>query len=104
MKKAKQTHHKRRPTPKNRSLVSVIFVGFGVIVAGVTLLLLSRGQQSTYEPMIKGSPRLEVDQEEVNYGNVRFETPVESVFRVTNVGDQPLKLLGEPVIELLEGC
>jgi hypothetical protein len=78
-------------------------VGFAAIVVGIGLLLLNR-VQPTYESIVDGSPRLKVDQEEVDFGNVRFETPVEAIFRVTNVGDQPLKMLGEPTVELLEGC
>ena len=55
-------------------------------------------------PVVTGAPRVVVDQELVDYGEVKFDTSIETVFRVRNVGDQPLKILGEPQVELVEGC
>ena len=49
-------------------------------------------------------PRISVDQELFDYGDVTFNTPIETVVRVTNVGDQVLALERTPAVELVEGC
>ena len=33
-----------------------------------------------------------------------FGTPVHETFRLSNAGNQPLQILGEPRVELVEGC
>jgi hypothetical protein len=40
----------------------------------------------------------------VDEGYVRFNVPVRTTFRLSNVGDQPLQILGQPQVELVEGC
>ena len=77
----------------------------GALVALVSLILIAlANRQPTYTAAVKGEPRAEIDQTEIAHGDVRFETPVESVFRVRNVGDQSLQILGEPWVEVVEGC
>jgi len=53
---------------------------------------------------VSGAPRLAVDQTEIDEGYVIIGSPVRTTFRLSNVGDQPLKLLGEPEVELELGC
>jgi hypothetical protein len=45
-----------------------------------------------------------VDREQVDLGNVQLGQTAEVSFRVTNVGDQPLRFSEVPYIEVLEGC
>lgn len=77
------------------SLVVVVFTLLG-------LYLASRGP--AYVPEITGGAHVAVDKEEVDYGDVKFDTTVVSEFKVKNVGDEPLIILGEPVVEIVEGC
>lgn len=49
-------------------------------------------------------PRLSVAQDIFDYGDVKVNQPVEAVFRVTNVGDKPLQILEQPLVEVVEGC
>lgn len=51
-----------------------------------------------------GTPRLEVDQIVVDEGDVKIDTMVRTSFRLTNAGDAPLQILGEPQVQLVEGC
>jgi hypothetical protein len=51
-----------------------------------------------------GAPRLGVDQTVIDEGYVKFNVPVRTVFELSNVGDQPLTILGEPTVQLVEGC
>jgi hypothetical protein len=54
-------------------------------------------------PEVEGAPKLAVDQTVVDEGYVKFNVPVRTTFRLSNVGDQPLKIEAAPV-ELVEGC
>jgi hypothetical protein len=55
-------------------------------------------------PIVRGSPRLAVDRTLADEGYVKLNTPVRSKFRLSNVGDQPLRILEEPRVELVQGC
>lgn len=101
MKKPKSSTKTTPPRPA--WLLPVIIVGaIAAILAVVALVTGSRDEP--FEPQVTGAPRAEVDQTSIDHGSVRFEQPVESVFRVRNVGDQPLMILGEPRVQLMEGC
>jgi hypothetical protein len=75
-----------------------------VSLGGVLLWLVSSSRTDNFTPEITGAPSVEVAQERVDYGDVRVNTPVETAFRVRNVGDETLVILGEPQVELVEGC
>jgi hypothetical protein len=47
---------------------------------------------------------MEIAQERVDYGDVKVNTPIETIFHIRNVGDQPLQILGEPQVEVVRGC
>lgn len=49
-------------------------------------------------------PRISVDQDRIDYGNVKLNTTVETAVRVRNIGNQVLALNQNPVVELIEGC
>lgn len=103
------TKRKRR-SKQNKVVVRPLWVlvgaAIGVILFGVGGLLLSQqeGAPADFVPEVSGAPRVAVSEDRVDYGNVRLNTTIETVFRVRNVGDQPLFILGEPQVELIEGC
>lgn len=51
-----------------------------------------------------GGPRLAVDQAVIDEGYIKLGTPIRTTFRLKNTGNQPLHILGEPVVQLVEGC
>lgn len=55
-------------------------------------------------PEVVGAPRLAVDQEVIDEGYIKLDNTIRTTFRLRNVGDQPLHILGEPAVELVEGC
>ena len=57
-----------------------------------------------FTPAVNGGPRVEVPQDYVDYGEVKLGEFIKTVFEVRNVGDQTLTILGEPRVELIEGC
>jgi hypothetical protein len=58
-----------------------------------------------FAPTFTDGPRVEVLPTDVlDYGDVEFNKMVNAVFTVRNVGDEPLVVLGEPQVELIQGC
>ena len=53
---------------------------------------------------ISGQPSLKVDQELIDYGDVKVNTNLTFDIELTNVGDQPLEISEPPYIEVKEGC
>jgi len=45
-----------------------------------------------------------VDQEVIDYGDVKLETNLTFAVKVTNTGDGTLRFREEPYIEVREGC
>ncbi len=99
---------------KNRSKNSAApprqFSWLGIVGGGAVLLILAGlalsgvSNNPAAAPQADGTPRLVVDQTTVDHGYVKFSTPVQATFKLSNQGSQPLQILGEPKVELIEGC
>ena len=81
------------------------------IVAGVLLFSVGGivvwsglGGRKTVAPQVTGAPSLVIDQTTIDEGEVKLGQTIRSAFRLQNVGDQPLQILGEPQVEVVEGC
>ncbi len=53
---------------------------------------------------VTGQPKLAVDREQIDFGKVPLDKTVKATFKLTNVGDQPLQILSQPVVEVKQGC
>lgn len=51
-----------------------------------------------------GTPSLAVDQQRIDYGDVKFGVDKSFAIKVTNTGDGTLRFKEAPHIEVLEGC
>jgi hypothetical protein len=51
-----------------------------------------------------GTPSIVVDQQKIDYGDVKFGINKAFAIKVTNTGDGTLRFREEPYIEILEGC
>jgi len=51
-----------------------------------------------------GTPSIVVDQQKIDYGDVKFGVNKTFAIKVTNTGDGTLRFKEEPYIEVLEGC
>jgi hypothetical protein len=51
-----------------------------------------------------GTPSIAVDQQKIDYGNVKFGVEKSFAIQVTNTGDGILRFKEGPYIEVLEGC
>ena len=100
---------KTLPSAKKRSYVPFLLLGGGALLALVVgILVLSKpGAQSspTATPaQVTGKPQVALDKTQIDFGQVKLGKTVQATFRVSNVGDQPLKIVEEPLVEVQRGC
>ena len=51
-----------------------------------------------------GTPSITVDQQTIDYGDVKFNVEKTFAIKITNTGDGTLRFTEDPYIEILEGC
>ena len=100
-KNIKQSHgHRRKKSFPTWGIIVLI----GMFLAA-SLPLLGRIGSSKVAIEVTGAPKIKVDREYFDYGNVKNGgTPIRTVIQVSNVGDQTLIFSEAPYIENLEGC
>jgi len=78
---------------------SWIFLALGCVLVLVAILLSTRQGGGD-----DGTPSITVDQEQIDYGDVKFDIPKTFAIKVTNTGDSTLRFREEPYIQVMEGC
>ena len=97
--KRKKNTGQRTSSRRPKWLPIVVALALALIVIGAAALLISDNAQ-----LITGTPRLVVEQTVIDEGYQTINTPVRTSFNIRNEGDGPLRVLGEPQVELVEGC
>lgn len=97
-------HKTKKVVKKRASRWPLAAALVGVLLITAALLLSGKDEASEYTAKVKGQPAIEVDQKEVDYGDVKLGSMIKTSVRVTNVGDQPLRFSGRPYVELIDGC
>jgi len=87
---------------RNLTPLWIALAGLGLILFAFWTFWSSRQLNSNLE--VAGQPKLRVDQELINYGDVRLGTTIRSEITLTNTGDQPLVFKRKPYVEVREGC
>ena len=105
MSKKSRKHRRQRRFP----IFWVLAIGGLLLVAGAILLSrpggTSGGGTATLAPIqVQGQSSIRVDQQEINFGDVKLNVQQTFTITVTNVGDQPLRFAQAPHIEVVEGC
>jgi len=97
-----------KPPPPKRNNLPLYLAGGAllVIIIGVVLFALTgRGSSGTSSPaQVTGQAKLAVDQQKIDFGKVPLDIPIKATFKLSNVGDQPLQILNQPVVEVKQGC
>lgn len=97
-------HRDYAPMLSNKWLKSI---GIGIIlIFGIFLIRANTPAPApaNFGAQVKGAPKIGVDKDTVDLGYIKNGTTVEVMFRVRNMGDQLLKILNEPRVEVVEGC
>jgi hypothetical protein len=91
-----------RQKKRNSSLplIALLVGGLILVLAAFGFSLLNRNDAGEGG----GDPAIAVDQERIDYGDVKLDTPLTFQFKVTNTGSGTLKFTQEPYIEVVEGC
>ena len=84
-------YKKGRRQQKNAISPLVVIVGGGILLIAALFIALSNGDGG-------GTPALAVDQEVIDYGDVKLETNLTFAVTVTNTGDGTLRFREEPYI------
>ncbi|RPI30196.1 MAG: DUF1573 domain-containing protein [Chloroflexota bacterium] len=100
--KAERTANRLRQ--RRQRAIAMMALG-GVLLLALAALLFKQLQPAPkIDSEVTGAPSLRVDQEKIDLGDVKLGQTVSATFRLTNVGDEPLKLVKDPYIEVVEGC
>jgi cell division septal protein FtsQ len=95
---------KSRPNPKQRLLPLFLALAGLVLVMFGGWALLSNNAQTKANIEVKGAPRLKVEKEIIDHGDVKLGTQIRDDVTITNTGDQPLHFTQAPYLEVKEGC
>ena len=94
-----QKESRKTSTPLLLSLAS------GLVLIGVIAFAIFANAPTPKAAIeVNGAPRLKVDKEKVELGDRKLGTDVEVTLAVTNIGDQPLRFVETPYVEIIEGC
>ena len=88
--------HKRQK--QKQKFPGILLVLGGVFVALAVFLFARQGSDGG------GTPSIMVDQQKIDYGEVKFGVNKTFAIKVTNTGDGTLRFREQPYIEIVEGC
>ena len=88
--------HRKQKQRKSFPWPLVVFGGLLLIVAAFFFANQS-GDGS-------GTPSIAVDQQKIDYGDVKFNVEKTFTIKITNKGDGTLRFKEDPYVEVLEGC
>ena len=96
----------RKDKPSSLQSLWPWLAGIGVLalIVGGVVVWTTSSPETAVTPQVVGAPKLVVDQTVVDEGYLQYNVPVRTTYRLSNVGDQPLKIVGQPMVELAEGC
>jgi hypothetical protein len=88
--------HKRQ---KQKQKFPWLFLALGGVFVALAVFLFARQGGDG-----GGTPSIAVDQQRIDYGDVKFNVEKTFAIKVTNTGDGTLRFKEDPYIEVLEGC
>lgn len=108
-KRSAQSHKNHHKKNAGHTINWRLWGGLAAVLAivGAAVVLLKGGGDgipADFVPEVIGAPRVAVAQEVYDYGDVKLDTTIETVVDIQNVGDETLEILGEPQVQVLEGC
>ena len=96
---------KRKVVNQKKTISAPVFI---LMFGGALVLLVAAGILFVFHGLDSGNrsgtPALTVDQDTIQYGDVKLNTNLTFEIKVTNSGDGTLRFKEEPYIEVREGC
>ncbi len=93
---------KRIPKKISSKLLVSLVIGGALLFAVAVFFVFGGGDGGGTLQL--GTPRLVVDQQKIDYGDVKFDTLKTFAVKVTNTGDGALRFKEAPYIQVMEGC
>lgn len=93
----KQDRHITREQKKSFPWILLALGGAFIVVTAFLFARQGGGDGS-------GTPSIAVDQQQIDYGDVKFGVEKTFAVKVTNSGDGTLRFKETPYIQVLEGC
>jgi hypothetical protein len=105
-----RSKRRRSPPPRRGLPVAWLLGGAGLLAIMAAVILLTRPGSNGQTPAAEAGdqagagPRLALDREEIDFGQVPVDQMVQAEFTISNNGDQALQILEQPVVQVKEGC
>jgi len=102
----RKSHARQKPLAKRSPVLPLLLLLAGLILVAGAFFAFNQSNKKGNNPSSQagGEPSLNVDQEKIDLGDVTLGEWVSASFLVSNAGDQPLKILKDPYIEVAAGC
>lgn len=104
MAKSRGSASNGRHIQRKNNKTPLFFVIGGAVILLFAAFFAFQKKTTPFTPEVSGGPGLKTNKEKVDLGDVKLGNPVEVSFTITNVGDQPLRFLEKPYVEIKEGC
>lgn len=104
MSQNKPNRYSKKRHRQNKRWLPVLLALGGVLLLSLAFLAFRRDPTPKAAIEVTGAPSLQVDQEIIDLGDMKFNQPAQVSFQITNVGDQTLRFTKDPYIEVVEGC
>jgi hypothetical protein len=100
----KSKRNRRRQSAWSRYWPLLVAAGGLLLVLGAIWATRGGNTAGRAPVEVAGAPSLKVDQDRIELGDIRLGQWVTTSFKLTNIGDQPLRFTDQPFIEVAAGC
>jgi hypothetical protein len=99
----------KKKAPARQTPALWLMIAGGVLLLGVVVFAIVSAQAGNKNPSSAaasdgGAPKLVVDQEKIDFGDVPMNKTVTATFKIKNEGTGTLVFSAAPYIEVKEGC
>lgn len=103
---AHKSNSRAKAPPPKRNTFPLLLGGIALALVAISAFyLFGRDVDQPSKPVeVAGQPNLAVNRGQIDFGKVPVEQVVTAEFELSNTGDQPLRILGAPQVEVREGC
>ena len=106
MASSKSQIQQRRQKKKQQKQLTLLLVGGALLLIAGTIFGINawNNQPNSGLVTVTGQPSLAVDQELIDFGDVKLDSTRTFSIHLTNIGDENLVFSQTPYVEVKEGC